>query len=130
MYYTFGLSAWSSPQRYGLLNVPLVSATAFEIEHIVGVGLQGPEFPVPSVAVEDEGAHAARLYGEPEADNHVIAESVFSVAGLGGADAPGKGRFGLVAHGRGSLFGPRDRAVVQEGAVCLSGHCETTNPKT
>ena len=68
-------------------------------------------------AVKGEGARAARKHAQDQSLHDVIAYCKLLVAGLGGADAPGESGFRSVGHGRGSLFGPRGCAVVQEAAA-------------
>ena len=58
-----------------------------------------------------------RRWSAAEAGKHVVADFVLLGAGLGGAHAPGEGGFRFLAHSRGSLFGPRGWAVVQEAAA-------------
>ena len=52
-----------------------------------------------------------------QAGDCIVADIVALRTGSGGADAPGEGGLLIVGHGRGSLFGPRGWAVVQEAAA-------------
>ena len=51
-------------------------------------------------ARQEECFDAGGLYRQPEAGDHVVADFVFPVAGLGGADALGEGGFEMVGHGQ------------------------------
>lgn len=60
------------------------------------------------------------LWGDPkdQAGHHIAADFVALVAGLSGANAPGEyGAGGSCVHCRGSLFGPRGWAEMQEVAA-------------
>ena len=83
--------------------------------HGVGVG-DGGVAPSPAHhAGEEVGPDSGGLNCQRESAHHFVADFVFRCSGLGGADAPGEG--GFLGHGRGSLFGPRGWAVMQEAAA-------------
>ncbi len=59
---------------------------------------------------EEAGPDSGGLDGQREFAQHDVSVFVFSGSGSGGANAPGEGGLRLVAHARGSLFGPRGGA--------------------
>ena len=85
--------------------------------HGLGVA-DGGVAPAPARhAAEGEGARPAWRDSQAQADDHVVADVVSLVAGLGGADTPREGGFGWVGHVAAPCLGPRDRVAVQEAAA-------------
>ena len=72
-----------------------------------GVGVADPGMaPSPAHhAGEEEGSDAGGLDRQPQAGDHIVADFVALLAGLGGPDTPGEGGFGFVCHGCGSCSG-------------------------
>ena len=69
--------------------------------HGHGIGAaDGDRADAPAhAAAEEERPMPAGADAKAEAGNHVVPDIVLLGAGLGGADAPGEGRFGVVGHG-------------------------------
>ncbi len=98
--------ATTVPDRFGEGgNQPAGLAPRLGDGHGVGVA-KGGEAPAPArCAVEGEAARAGGGDPQEQAGNQVVPNVVAPGARLGGADAPGEGGFGLVAHDRGSRSG-------------------------
>ena len=112
--YMLGIHAWFSVRFSGCTCVVHGVRRRRRAAEIYRVGVaKGGVAPTPARhAVKREAARAGGGDPQEQAGDHVVPDVVALGAGLGGADAPGEGGFGLVAYDRGSSFGPRGWAVV------------------